>query len=74
MTTKNFIDDTTLKTLESIEKDFFDKSALDALKRYESEFQNCDEITKNYIEVVKARQNQRLGMYKEAHIIITNLQ
>ena len=38
MTTKNFIDETTLKTLESIEKDFFEKSALNALKRYESEF------------------------------------
>jgi hypothetical protein len=39
MTTKNnIVDEATQKTLESIEKDFFEKSALDALKRYELEF------------------------------------
>ena len=73
MTIRNYLDEATSKALDSLEKEFFEKSALDTLKRYSEDFKNSDDFTRNYVDVVLARQHQRLGMYKEAHILITNL-
>ena len=49
------IDEQTRSLLDQIEKDFYDKDPIVALKRYDNEFSGVDETVKNYLKILQAR-------------------
>ena len=61
-----------LSSLETIEEELFEKSATSALQKL-LKLKSQDPLEQQYIEIVTARQYQRLGMYKEAYVILDSL-
>ena len=49
------IDEQTRSLLDQIEKDFFNKDPIVALKRYDGEFSAVDETVKKYVKILQAR-------------------
>ena len=61
-----------LSSLETTEEELFEKSATSALQKL-LKLKSQDPLEQQYIEIVTARQYQRLGMYKEAYVILDSL-
>ena len=68
----------THKTLIDIESDFFKTGPLKNITRFDTELieklKDTDEFEKHYIMLRKCRAYTRMGAFKEAYVVMTELQ